>query len=414
MMISVFSFAFLASDLAFAWGERGHNLTGYTAARLIHDLASEENQKTWGTFFHSRIFIFGHLNNIPDISWRDPRRPEVNALNSPTHFFDAEYALLKKPESHQLSDFLNEIRSIDVDFETHFKKVDGQPNPFTKEAKPLDAFTDVGIAPWRIGQLYGQMVAAFACAKNKETKSIPRKPGEKFVLPIESGRFVCSPERYREEDLAAAVMIAGTMGHFVSDLAQPFHNTIDYDGWNTGQGGIHAYIETFALHYLDDSLVGEMREQLRKSKRQNEIWKRLKLNPNSRIYPVQVALHLSADSYQYLDLWRKTDLKFLIVKPGEVLAPGEKANGRLPAERKMHDDKKVKAALKPIIQERLEVAATLLAFLWNQAWVEAAQPKVDDITLISVPYPTDVPFLLPPELVIEKKKIKPSQIRYLF
>jgi hypothetical protein len=48
-------------------------------------------------------------------------------------------------------------------------------------------------------------------------------------------------------DFKRAVQMAGVMTHYVGDLAQPLHDTINYDGQMTDQKGIHAFFESTNL-----------------------------------------------------------------------------------------------------------------------------------------------------------------------
>ncbi len=47
-------------------------------------------------------------------------------------------------------------------------------------------------------------------------------------------------------DIQDALVYGGLMAHFVGDASQPYHNTIDHDGYAAGEGGIHSYFETAA------------------------------------------------------------------------------------------------------------------------------------------------------------------------
>lgn len=59
--------------------------------------------------------------------------------------------------------------------------------------------------------------------------------------------------RLRRNDWNAALQAAADLGHYVADAFQPLHTTKNYDGQNTGNGGIHSRYESTMLnaqHYL--------------------------------------------------------------------------------------------------------------------------------------------------------------------
>jgi len=57
----------------------------------------------------------------------------------------------------------------------------------------------------------------------------------------------------RDRNWERAVQLAGVLGHYVGDLAQPMHLTSDYDGQSIGRRGVHRYFET--------TLVDEVSQQ---------------------------------------------------------------------------------------------------------------------------------------------------------
>jgi len=62
-----------------------------------------------------------------------------------------------------------------------------------------------GRLPWRVGEVYGELVAAF-----------------------------------RKHDLTRILERAAVLGHYVADAHVPFHAVVNYDGQLTGQDGVHA------------------------------------------------------------------------------------------------------------------------------------------------------------------------------
>ena len=102
------------------------------------------------------------------------------------------------------------------------------PSPTTTRPwSPATAATRVisnGTLPWAIDETYRNLVTAFQ-AKN----------------------------------WTQAVALAGDIGHYVGDLHNPLHDTVNYDGDLTGQSGIHSRFEskmTVHLHELPHPETG--------------------------------------------------------------------------------------------------------------------------------------------------------------
>ncbi len=396
------------STVAHAWGERGHFLIGYTAARLFETQPTKADQEKLGVFFSSRTIMFGHLSNIPDISWRDPRHPAVAKANDPNHHFDVEY-ITGRPDGSPA--YLNNIRHIEPNLALFLKKYKNQPSALNPGEK-IDMYS-LGSGPFRAEQLYNGMVAAFRCAKSKEISADESKPNESwsahdtfrfnmaarkhFHQPLKDGTYRCTKKTTRLEDLAAAVELGGVMSHFVGDLAQPFHVSADYDGWATGHGGIHAYFETYLLQYLDEKLENDVLTSAQKPARQKQIMNQLDLTTFKNKPIPTIIFHLIADSFSKRKAFYAADDQS-IIRLGTKFPLGVKhpKNARK-AVRKDFRDPSVQAAYRPLIVERLTVASYLLYKLWYQAWIDGGRPDVHDASYISMPYPLNVPFVREPK-----------------
>ncbi len=388
------------SSDSWAWGERGHNTVGYTAARLIDKLSTKDEHKKLGPYFGARTLMLGHLSNIPDVSWKDRRRPSVVELNNPTHYFDAEYIV--GPPTPKMSDYLDKIRNIDPNLETFLSTYDQKPN-LLNHSFSINIAKDVGSAPFRIAQLHKMMTAAFKCASQKVENKGPGTD-RPFREPIRNAKYECSSETTRLEDLAAAIEIGGVMGHFVGDLAQPYHTTVDHDGYARGQGGIHGYFETFLLQYIDDRLLADVRARASDPQFAKQVFnKQLKVDVKSDAPIAKIMFHLAADSYGLIEQLATIDKNKIVLSAGDKIAFGEKSNHGFKgaeAKRLPFDDPKAAKVLRPLIVDRLATAALILSELWLRAWREGGSPDVRDVNTIVVPYPVDVPFILPPKALI--------------
>lgn len=199
---------------AFAWGERGHDLIARVAARLV---AQRSSEPTLVAPFIAKEHMLGHLANVPDILFRD--LPEAKGVEGPTHYFDSEYVFA----TPTVQGFPVAIADAVKMSEDHGKNL----------------FDHVGTAPWRISQLFYLYVAALKSAKPAD----PAKPLSRAEL---------------EEAVNRALLYAGVMAHYVGDLSQPLHTTVDYDGWKKDQGGIHSYFEEAVVNAFPLSLDYEV------------------------------------------------------------------------------------------------------------------------------------------------------------
>jgi hypothetical protein len=396
----------LSASQSWAWGERGHHIIGYTAAQLAEDFLTIKEREDMGSFFSARKIMMGHLNNIPDISWKDSRLTLINKLNGPTHYFDTE--LIIGAPGDDLISYQDKIRKLDTDFSRFMAMHNNKPNKLDS-SKNLKIFADAGSAPFRVGQLYQKMVEAFKCANGKKN---PAKP-KQFVEPIRNGDYKCTDKTSRTEDLAAAVEIGGVLGHFIADLAQPMHTTIDYDGYSVGQGGVHLYFETLAIGNMDDKLNDDVKSKARESEFQKNLWDSLKLPSQNSFDGTKTAFHLIANSIVLLKPLYELDKKYAVINTGTTLPFGtRKKNTDKEAVRRPASDPQVLQGFRTFAVERMAVGSLVLARLWVQAWREGGSPMIKDLVHYSYPYPMNVPFILPQQAFI-KETLKPDEIRKL-
>lgn len=406
LKVIILTSTFTGAIEAHAWGERGHNMTGYLAALTTEKFITPEQKTKLGISFRSRTIQMGHLNNLPDISWKDNRRPDVVKYNNSTHFFDTEL-VTGLPTNGYDEAFLARVRNIEKDYSVLKAQLSGKPSPLPgvpPEKKLMSMYNDVGTAPWRVQELYDAMVTALKCAKSKESDLVKYKdPKTKppFVSPLVASDtpkypyYTCNATARRDEDISAALAFAGIMGHFVADMSQPFHATVDYDSWATGQGGLHGYFETFAVHMMDEALLGKIARDLDTSAKAEAIWNRVKADPAQKYFATQVILNLVADSLTALHEIQEADRKVSLVTPSTTLLLGASTKGATAAVRIPYEDSRTLRVFKPIVVARIATGAAILGRLWIEAWKSAGEPQLSDIDLITIPYLLDVPFLWP-------------------
>lgn len=172
--VLVLSFVPLSS---FAWGEAGHRISAEAA--------------TFGLPADMPQFFY---RAYPELIWLDPdpdrwrgAGPSLDAENPPEHFLDYEYvATLDLPPERD--------RFIDLLYTSGTLRRYGITN------------STAGFLPWRIAELTEQLTTEFRQWR--------------FSTP--------SDRRFLERDI---IHVAGILGHYATDAANPDHTTINYNGW---------------------------------------------------------------------------------------------------------------------------------------------------------------------------------------
>lgn len=161
--------------LAVAWGVTGHR---YANGLAVDSLPAELKP----LYTANKAWIVEHSSD-PD-KWRNKNKAE-----GPYHFIDLDTWQDKEPKV-SAEDFPEDYWIA--------------CSLFGK-----DAVDKNGIVPWRVGQYYHKLVAAF-----------------------------------KKKDARAIIEISTYMGHYVADIHVPFHAVANYDGQLTEQKGIHARFES--------------------------------------------------------------------------------------------------------------------------------------------------------------------------
>lgn len=137
-------------------------------------------------FWTSNVDSMKQLCTVPDRVWKTP---STKSGEAPNHWFQAD-AYVKDGAWTEIANF---------------------PSSYAGAVQQYGEDTVVknGTAPWRVRQLYSMAVSAF-----------------------------------RSGDFKAGLEYAGTMSHYIGDLSQPLHDSVNYDGQETGNKGIHKFFET--------------------------------------------------------------------------------------------------------------------------------------------------------------------------
>ena len=143
--------------------------------------------------------------------WKSPGEPELNAVQSPDHFMDMEYADLVGELPRRRYDFVRALA-------------------FAQKAHP-----DLPLSPEKVGMQPYQTVEVWERLKSAMRDYRRLKADHKETKPSE----------------CEIVFLAGWLGHYVADGSQPLHTTIQYNGW-TGVNA-KAYTTEHRIHALFES-----------------------------------------------------------------------------------------------------------------------------------------------------------------
>lgn len=345
-LLMIFSIG-LATSSVFAWGGRGHHTICDAAVYLVKEKGLKD-------YLQAKPHIMGHLCNIPDIYWRD-LGPDVSRLGNSTHYVDLE--LLKM-----------DPKDIPLDYKKIIADFTGKPNPIQEGATITSIPNEFGSNWWRADQFYRRAVSL---GEKWKAASAPgsSKDEQNETLPF--------------NQIAYDFMVnLGIMGHFVGDNGQPFHSTVDYDGYKSGHGGIHAYYEESLVAALPVTLVMKVVEkgsQFRKRESKHSFLKEKTVLANMK------ALALVANE----------EIKAIYaldkIKTPSVLKNEKGMSIKTPAEREPAE--KTVARFESLIVTDMARSAALLAKIWDDAYAEVGRPKL--VAHKSYKYPLQPEFVAP-------------------
>lgn len=360
---------------AFGWGQYGHEQINQVAVELLQD-----QKHPMATCFNENLDTIKRLAITPDMDWKimpgtsKKDLPQSKLLadkaEHPLHYFEADAFTADASKMSSLP--AGEYRDVYPQYQKLLQA--NSENVKKMDKKPLEA-TAHGTAPWRILQLYD--------------------------LAVES---------LKANDQAKAILYLGALGHYVGDMSQPFHATLDYDGggYPRPASGIHS---TFEEKILEDAAGGK------KSKNQStQIWDTAATNnrvhsiaqaqlanivplPRERIVPEVIAL--VASGYPDVEILLK-DFSNLcakaqsgelslhsrgggeakpqycvnVAKPGSHYAKTNVPAGLIKAFRNAAVEENSKTTGLELAEQRMAASSVLLARIWISAYAAAGNPEI--------------------------------------
>ncbi len=338
---------FFYSGFVLAWGLRGHDTICQAATFLTEPAALR-------AFLKLRAPQMGHLCNIPDIHWKSAG-PEAAEYGMPTHYVDTE--ILGLPVDQIPLDF----QQIITDFEDKSfkdKKIKSIPKEF-------------GSNWWRADQFVRRAIQS---GKVATSSPLPKDRKEEQNKDLEFNKSIHE-----------MINSMGVLGHFVGDNGQPFHSTVDHDGYGSGHGGIHAFYEHEIVAEFDEKLLSQV---VARALILKKTWK-LKGNVLERMRELSKVSLLEIKKILEIDKVKKASI-FSNEKGMEI---------KKPAERELNA--KIVAQYRPLIIEQMARSVVLLSLFWNEIYRQAGEPLLASYK--SYQYPLQPDFVVPDYFKIEKK-----------
>jgi len=268
-----------------AWGEKGHLMIN----QLAMDVAAPKLPEFMNVAREQIIY-----NGFEPDRWRREEQTPMNNAQEVDHFFDSEKwgAISTIPSDRYL--FLQQLVERKGDLK-------------------------IGYVPYAIIENYGRLVNAFRFWRNAK-------------IPSD-----------RQSASANAIYVAGVLGHYVGDAAQPMHLSIHHHGWAatvsnpkrfTRDTGIHSRYEAAYVNTAIDA--NTVRRTVRSPQRLANVWDSIKQ-------------YLSQTFLEVVPLYE-------LERAGEFNPDRPRAKGT------------------DFISAELARAGTMLAALWYTAWLESAEP----------------------------------------
>lgn len=336
----------------FAWGGRGHHTICDAASFLVQEPGLLE-------YLRYKPHVMGHLCNIPDIHWKS-LGADISRIGSPAHYVDPEILGLK-------------IKDIPLDYKLLVKKYTNTENKF-KSGTVRSIPSEFGSNWWRADQFFRRAIAVKSTwSKAKLPKGFKEEQNDEHPYNKSAFEFMVN---------------LGLMGHFVGDNSQPYHTTADYDGYESGHGGIHAYYEENLLGELGSDLQNKV---VQEGQRLLKLAQKDAKNPEVSFLVQKTVLEKMKThaelSYNDIEKIKNLDP---VLEPS-VLKNEKGMKIKTPAKRKPAAE--VAQTFEPLIVTHLARASALLATLWDEAYKKVGRPKMSAYK--SYKYPIAPDFIEP-------------------
>ena len=295
------------------WGKLGHYKIAAAACGLVSNaklkkllannveaIAFSDEAIQAGQLKKIDANLFVPLADVPDMVWRTTRKKD-----EANHFADMDEKGKGEFKNKTLLKLCEDPANVDI-------------NVWNRFYDELGVGFKRGALPFRVWQLYNQMVASVAAGKVEE--------------------FICA---------------AGVLAHYVGDACQPLHVSHLHHGRNDDEKDVHSIYETNMLDRRAADVIAGVNQNLR----------------NSVAQPDVVGGHAAAVSV--VELMRGVISK---LPPLKIIEAHNAASGR---ERITH----MWDALGKKTTSCMADGCMRLASLWASAWKEGKGSKIDNAAL---------------------------------
>jgi hypothetical protein len=227
-VFSLFTASFFVASQAFGWGSYGHEQINSAAIDALKGTSL-------GKCLETNRPLITRLAITPDYDWKmvgtaptDPallaKKKTNDHYEHPLHFFEAdafitpekvsETTVAALPSDAHYSKVVDAYRKALLTNISTVLRIDPSKSLRDPSHPTTHEVTEHGTAPWRILQLYDLGVAEL-----------------------------------KKGNIELALFYLGAMGHYVGDMSQPFHASLNFDGqyYDPTAGGIHHTFEEAIL-----------------------------------------------------------------------------------------------------------------------------------------------------------------------
>lgn len=219
-------------------------------------------------------------------------------------------------------------------------------------------YIDIDHYTFSLDQLPDSFPRKWSDAVNRYTEDTLRAYG---IGPFNAINFYYSLiKAFKEKNKDKILRYSAELGHYIGDLHVPLHTTENYNGQLTNQNGIHGFWESRLpeLYYQDYDMLFEPVKY--ESNIQNYIW--------------QIVFDSHALLAQVLE-----DERVLNSKMGDIKYTNEERGAALSKTYSQIYAKAYHDALNGMVEARMRAATVAVSTLWYSAWVDAGQPKLENI-----------------------------------
>ena len=183
----------LAPVAALGWGSKGHAMCARIASRRMPQYAP--------AFFRNAVERLAYLSSDPD-RWRSSSSQALSHVNAPDHYFDLEvWGTDQFPNSRYDLIVLAIKKGI-----IHYDPLAAANRPGTSGG---DRFvSDLGTAPYAVAETAAKLVSTFRDWRDCSEDTLVKGQIEESVI-----------------------YLAGVLAHYVTDLGNPLHCTVHFNGW---------------------------------------------------------------------------------------------------------------------------------------------------------------------------------------